>query len=176
MAARALVAFFSKTGRTESIAMALAKGLAQAGCIIETLKISAAQKRKNSGNKKKTLVRLGLRPEQLDLGAFDIVCIGSPVQGMAPKRKISPETEAFIKKCHGLDGKKVAVFVSCFGIPGTTIKRMAALLQTRGALVVGSLAVPYLLSISKKDLDGAEEFAKAILSKKALLQGRFEDF
>ena len=94
-----------------------------------------------------------------DLSRFDLVFFGSTVEGMSPKRKIPLETEVYLKECKGVEGKKTAVFLGCFGVPGTALQKMQSILQTRNATVVASKAFAYLLHFSDAQLKEARQFA-----------------
>jgi len=66
---------------------------------------------------------------------YDLVCIGSPVQGIFGGR-IAPDVVNLINRVNGIEGKQCAVFVSNkpFGAQ-KTIRKMMELLEKQGALV-----------------------------------------
>lgn len=152
------VVFFSRTGKTAQLADTIfsvlengSKQLIQ----INTLQQWDKKKWFDLSNKRK----IKLIATQIDLSSFDLVFFGSPVEGMSPKRKIPEEMEVYLKECRGIEGKKTAVFLNCFGIPGTALQKMQSILQTRNAQLVNSKVFTYLLSLSDKQFEEAKQFA-----------------
>ncbi|GEM_PF-1349315 len=160
-----MIVFFSKAGRTKSVADAIAAGLRENGAEVDFAQLELLEKKKTknkNAQEKKRNDDVELKPVQLDVSDCDAVFFGSPVFGLMPKRKISKAMETYIRQCSGIEGKKAIVFLTCFGVPGTALKKISGMLQARNASVTDSLTVAYLLGISKKQLEQAREFGKRI--------------
>ena len=159
------VVFFSRSGKTALLADTLFSSLPNNGKkqLIQINALEQFEKKKSFdwSNKKK----IKLIATQTDLTPFDLVFFGSTVEGMSPKRKIPQEMEVYLKECRGIEGKKTAVFLSCFGMPGTTIQKIQSILQTRNANVLESQAFSYLLNFSDQQLDQVKEFGARTLTK-----------
>lgn len=158
---RALLVFSSKAGRTKSVAEAIAAGLKEKAFEVDFAPLLPVQKGKPRGEKKKA-GETELQQTVFDAAPYDFVVFGSPVFGLYPKRKISRLMEAYIRQCSGIEGKNAVVFLTCFGVPGTALKKISAMLQSRGAKVIDSMIVAYLLGVSQKQLEDAKEFGKRI--------------
>ena len=82
-----------------------------------------------------------------------------------PKRKLAVEMESYLKEVTGLDHKKVAVFLSVFGMPGTTLQKISSIVHTKNADLVSAKAFTYLLNFSEAQLKEAEQFAVEAVGK-----------
>jgi hypothetical protein len=158
------VIFFSRTGKTAQLADRLfsvlpvdSKELIQ----INTLQEWEKKKWFDWSNKRK----IKLIATQTDLSSFDLVFFGSPVEGMSPKRKLPEEIEVYLKECRGIEGKATAVFLNCFGMPGTVLQKMQSILQTRNAQLVNSRVFTYLLNLTEPQFREAEQFARETTEK-----------
>jgi len=143
----------------------MAAGLKESGSEVELSELKVVKKKSKPKN-----AEIELQPVQKELSAYDLLVIGSPVFGLSPKRKIAKAVEAYLRQCSGIEGKKVAVFLTCFGIPGTALKKISGIIQSRGAIVADSLVVAYLLSISAKQFEEAKEFGKRIAEPQGATQ------
>ncbi len=158
------VVFFSRTGKTTQLADRLFSALdndSKQLIQINTLQEWEKKKWFDLSNKKK----IKLIATQTDLSSFDLVFFGSPVEGMSPKRKLPEEMEVYLKECRGIEGKPTAVFLNCFGIPGTALQKMQSILQTRNAQLLDSKVFTYLLSLTEPQFKEAERFAKETIQK-----------
>jgi menaquinone-dependent protoporphyrinogen IX oxidase len=92
------------------------------------------------------------RTESLFL--YDLVYVGSPVLGFWGG-KFSEPLASYLKKCSGLEGKKVAVFVipKLFGV-SKTLKRIMKLLEEKGSIVIAFQSI--------KKLSEARDFGKRL--------------
>lgn len=146
--------------KTMRIAESISAGFQEKGWQAEFLPLELEKR----NGKSKQPVEPELKPVSLDVSSFDVVAFGSPVFGLNPKRKVSKTIELFIKQCSGIEEKKAIVFLTCFGLAGTALKRVQGMLQVRNAKFVDSLIVTYLLGVSKKQLTEAKEFGKRLVS------------
>ena len=110
-------------------------------------------------------IKISLVATKTDLSAFDFVFFGCTVEGMAPKRKVPDEMLAYLRECRGIEGKKAAIFLPAFGVAGTVGQKIESVLQTRNVKVVDTLVLPYLISLSKEQLEQAKAFAQKALQK-----------
>ncbi|MBU0635576.1 hypothetical protein KKE06_00960 [Candidatus Micrarchaeota archaeon] len=161
---RIAIVFFSRAGKTAELAdtISLALGPQKAELIqINVLKQKEKKKSFGLANKHK----LKLISTQTDLSKFDLIFFGSEVEGMSPKRKLPEEIIVYLQECTGIEGKSTAVFLNCFGIPGTSLQKIQSILQTRNAKIINNKIFTYLLGLTKKQLEEAKEFAQKTREK-----------
>ncbi len=148
---KSVVIYFSKSGNTEKIAIAIAKGLG-----------TKAQKLDD------------VKPGELT--TCDIICIGTPVHAGQPNKAVS----AFIAKMPELKGKKAGLFCtkSMFG-DKSAVASMRKGLEAKGMVFGGSYcAIGFSRFIgdfgprifhrghpTKEELSKAEEFGRGLLAK-----------
>lgn len=111
---RILIAYYSKTGKTETISKAI-KEFLEPNCEVEMLKIKMAKE--YSGLLPHLNPRilfdifLSRKPEiktAIDMSPYDLVCVGTPNW----YGRIAPPVNTFIEKVTGVKGKKAVAFVS----------------------------------------------------------------
>ena len=158
---RILVTYYSKTGTTEKVAMAMEKTLSEKGHKVELARISPKEELK-AYQYKKNGKELELKSPLESLKKFDLVIVGTPVWSYCP----TPIILSYLRNAKGLEGNKFALFATCTALPGTTIKRMGNILATRGAMVVDSLTIRSIFELDEKKLEPARQFA-ANLEKQA---------
>jgi flavodoxin len=158
---KALIVYYSGSGRTKRVAELLEKGLSDYNSVVFPI-IYHGKVRQMSMNQQKIkngdTTGFELRPEILDLTPYDLVCIGVPTYGNFP----CPAFDAYLNQCKGIQGKDVIVFNSCRFSFTNTIKQMKSAVEAKGGNVVGELGVKGLFSLKT---DGIQEFADK-LSKK----------
>ncbi|MCK9278277.1 MAG: NAD(P)H-dependent oxidoreductase [Methanoculleus sp.] len=76
-----------------------------------------------------------IKPSVIDVSAYDIVVIGSPVWAGNP----TPAVNAAVAALRGIEGKTAFVFCTSRGAPGKALETMQALLVDRGADVRGGV-------------------------------------
>ena len=77
-----------------------------------------------------------VEPGAIDVGAYDVVVVGSPVWAFAP----TPAANGAVAALRGIDGKEAVVFVTSGGGPGSAAGLLGAALEARGARVRGTVA------------------------------------
>lgn len=152
-----LIAFYSKTGRTEQVALALQRFFAKEHKVT-LFKVKPVDELKASMYKKSEK-DLPLADPLLDVQAFDLVLIGTPVWGFCP----SPIIVSYLRKLQNVKGKRFALFATCTVLPGTTIKRMGNIIATAGATVVDSLTIKSIFELDSEKLRPAEKFAQKLV-------------
>jgi flavodoxin len=155
------IVYHSETGNTKKVAEAVAKAT---GATLIPVRDSA-------GYNKITMYLFGIpraragdkatiEPPVIDVSAFDLVIIGSPVWAWKP----TPAANAAIAALSGCEGKKGMVFATSGGMPKDTLAIMKTALEGRGVRVEG------VFHFSMKELgDGKKlkEFVDAIRSASA---------
>lgn len=74
-------------------------------------------------------------PAEIDVSAYDLVVIGTPVWAFRP----TPAINAAVAALKGTAGKPAIVFATCGGRPGETIPMLKQALAGRSARVVGEI-------------------------------------
>ncbi len=149
-----LVAYYSKTGSTEKVALAL-KGALEKGHEVTLAKIKpvkdlkAYQYKKNGGE-------VGLEKPVENLKPFDLVFIGTPVWNFSP----TPIILSYLRRLENPGGKKFALFATCTALPGTTIQKMGSILSTQGGKVLETHTIRSVFEISREKLLQAKRFAE----------------
>jgi len=151
-----LIAYYSKTGATEKVALTLQHVLENEHNVslekLNPVKELKAYEYKKDG---KGLI---LRQAPNDLKKFDLVVVGTPVWSFCP----TPIVLSFLRNLENAKGKRVALFATCTALPGTTIQRMSSILSTKGAKVLGSLTIRSVFDLDETKLDEVREFAKEL--------------
>ena len=145
-----LVIFYSESGNTEQVARAIAGALGVEARRIDTIK-----------------------PE--DLVSYDLICIGTPVQGARPAKSVLK----FIEAMPHLPGKRVAIFCTMHLFGSKKVVKSARLLfEEKGLVFLGGFCCkgwsrlvanfgPRMFNRgrpSAKDLKMAEEFGRGLLA------------
>lgn len=91
----------SQTGNTYSVAEKLKEKLSAAGHTVNVERISPVDSKQTDVNK----IRLEILP---DLGAYDALVFGAPVQAFS----VSPVMKAYLKQLPSLGGKKITGYVT----------------------------------------------------------------
>jgi len=148
---KSLVVFYSESGNTQKLAQAVATGLGT-----QSMRIEDIETRKVSD--------------------YDLICIGTPVQGAAPARKVLD----FISQMPLMSGKKVAFFCTMhmFG-DKKAIQISKKMLEARGMVFLGGFTAlgwsrlianfgPRIFNRGRPNRDElarAEEFGRSLLAK-----------
>ena len=77
-----------------------------------------------------------VEPDAIEVGAYDVVVLGSPVWAFAP----TPAANGAVAALRGIDGKEAVVYVTAGGGPGRAAELLGAALGARGARVRGAVA------------------------------------
>ncbi len=87
-----------------------------------------------------------IEPAVIDVSAFDVIVIGSPVWAGKP----SPAINSAMKALKGCEGKKAIIVATCGGNAGETTEVMRKVLEERQMTVAG------IIVFTKKDLNDQE--------------------
>lgn len=111
---RVLIAYYSKTGNTETIANAIKETL-EANCEVDMIKIEMVKEYSNHLlhlNPRILLdVILSKKPRikpSIDISPYDLVCVGTPNWF----GRVAPPITTFIENITNAEGKKAVAFVS----------------------------------------------------------------
>lgn len=159
---RILVAFYSKTGTTERVALALKEALEEKGHNAELAKILPKEELK-AAQYKKDGKDIELKNPVLDMQKFDLVIVGTPVWGFCP----TPIVLSYLRGLQNTSEKKFALFATCTVLPGTTIQRMASILSTKGGTVTSSLTIRSIFPLDGAKLREAKAFAGQLAGRQA---------
>ncbi len=154
------VAFYSKSGTTKRVAEEIAGVLTKKKHAVKLHEIVPVENLK-AARYPKDGKGIRLAEPILELASFDFVFVGTPVWGFCPA---SP-TLTFLRQLKGVKGKPFALFSTCTGLPGTTIKRMANILATKGAKIGESLTVKSIFELDRDAVNSIRKFAENALLK-----------
>lgn len=137
---KALVVYYSKTGKTKLVAEAIANSLN----VNDIRKIEEVGKRKTKGIYKLVAgwsARKGecskIKPLDFDVSDYDLIFLGTPVWALRP----TPAVNAFISKTN-FKNKKAVAFVTMGGFGGeSAIKLMREKIEAKGGDVINSFAI-----------------------------------
>ena len=79
---RAIIVYWSKTGNTEKVALAIDRGLQEAGASVVLTRLKKASD-----------------AEEIDLFAYDLVCVGFPSYGWRPPSPVEKFLNAKFREC-----------------------------------------------------------------------------
>ena len=144
---KSLVLYYSETGNTEKVASAIARGLESDLKRVEEIE---------------------------DISAYDLICVGTPVQAFAPAKPIKD----FLKKLPNLSGKRGAAFCTMHAAGDKrTLKIIKEKMEAKGISFIGGFSCvglsrlignfgPRIFNMGRpneKDLKEAEDFGRKIL-------------
>ncbi|MBN2067525.1 MAG: flavodoxin family protein [Candidatus Diapherotrites archaeon] len=154
-----LVAYYSKTGATEKVALALEKAFGE-GNTVTVFRIRPEHELK-AHEYRKSEKDLPLQKPLPSLKDFDLVIVGTPVWGFCP----TPIVVSYLRQLQGAKGKRFALFATCTALPGTTIMRLSNILSTKGATVVDTLTIRSIFELDAEKLKPVQGFAQRLLKE-----------
>ena len=150
---KCIIVYCSKTGNTERVAKAIAKGL---DGNVDTVKLDLSPE---------GLLKNFSASFTLDLSPYELIFFGGWVMVM----RVHPFLYAYIDRCKSLEGKNVAGFLT--GGAGFSREHayddLKGLIVNRGARLIDFSYTPTLLglTLTRKKLMAAEEFARQIKNR-----------
>jgi flavorubredoxin len=145
---KALIIYFSLTGRTKMVAEILAAELNNYEVDVEPISYKKEfnfhieQKQIQEGD----LSNFSYNERIFNLNPYDLVCIGVPTWGGRPAFIF----DAYIEKCNNIEGKAVVVFNTCRLISGSTIKKMKTVIENKGGKVINQQTFKALFGMGEK--------------------------
>jgi flavodoxin len=147
---KALVVYFSITGRTKRVAETIAAQLSRYMVDIEGITFTGTRRDLVNGVADSIAAgnwkNLSAKNIIFDVSPYDLVCIGMPVHGGAPAVVFN----AYIKNCKGISGKKVCTFVTCRFTPWKSLAVMGERLRGAGAVALGQAVFKGFFRIGKE--------------------------
>jgi flavorubredoxin len=132
------VVYHSETGTTRTVAEAIAAGCGGTPVAVrDRADYSRAAMYLTGAPKARRGEKAEIEPARIDVSAFDLIVVGSPVWAFRP----TPAANAAIAGLEGCEGKKGYVIATHAGMPGKTLALMKDALERRGVRVVGSCAL-----------------------------------
>ncbi len=151
---RAILIYFSQTGNTEKVALAIAEGIRESRCAVDLVRLE----------KLKTLI----------LSGYDLIGIGSPVFYY----KLPFNVEEMLRTLPKLPGKFAFLFLTQGGHPANTFWRMSKILGRKSLPVIGAFdcfgydTFPAYIGTARKkghpdvqDLSAARSFGETLLER-----------
>lgn len=136
---RALVVYFSLSGRTKRVAETIASQLSNYTVDLEGITYTGTRHDLVDGTVDSIAagnwIKLSAKETIFDLTPYDLVCIGMPVHGGRPAVVFN----AYLKKCKGLTNKRICTFVSCRFYYKMALPVMKQALEGLGAVVADQL-------------------------------------
>ena len=157
---RVLIAFQGDSGSNKKVAETLKQELEKKGWSVTLQPLLPKKELKwfrhiKEYRKKK---RIELKDAILDVKNFDLIFVGTPVWTYQP----TPVVSTYLRSLKNTKAKRFALFATCVGFPGTTIKRMSSILSTKAARVEGSFIIRSIFELDEKKLVTAREFAREL--------------
>ncbi|QYZ79443.1 ArsR family transcriptional regulator [Methanofollis formosanus] len=152
------IIFYSATGQTRVLAT-VAAGIVGAD-LVEVRDLAGYSKATmylQGAPRARRGEKAAIEPAGIDVGAYDLVVVGTPVWAWSP----TPAANAIVAALKNCEGKRAVAFATSGGMPGSTLEKLSADLEARGMTVAGTFHV------SVKDLkkgEGPEELARVIRS------------
>jgi flavodoxin len=142
------IVYHSETGNTKKVAESVAKAT---GAVLIPVKDLANYSRITmyliGAPKAHKGEKAAIEPSKIDVSAYDLVVVGSPVWAWRP----TPGANAAIAALAGCEGKRGMVFATCGGKPGDTLAIMKQALEDRTVKVEGTF------SFTRKELGDAKK-------------------
>jgi len=99
-----------------------------------------------------------LKKAILDIGGYDLIIIGTPVLKFCP----TPIMETYVRRLKNTKGKEIVLYCTPVGFAGTTLKRTAGILTTKGAKIKATLTISSIFELNEKKLTTVKEFAASL--------------
>ena len=150
MIMKALILYFSLSGRTKTVAESIAAQLGKFSVDLESITYTGKPRdfiiADNESIHSGKWDSLRANEKIFDVSGYDIICIGMPVYGGQP----AVVFHAYIKKCTGISGKKVYLFTTCRLFAGKTMTIMREEVEKLGGIIPDTLVCKAMFRIGKK--------------------------
>jgi len=133
------IVYHSETGNTKKVAEAVAKATGAALIPVrDTANYSRIGRYLVGARKAMAGEKASIEPSRIDVSAYDLIVVGSPVWAWRP----TPGANAAIAALAGCEGKRGMVFATSGGKPGDTLAILKKALEDRKVRVEGSFHFP----------------------------------
>ncbi|MDD1669699.1 MAG: NAD(P)H-dependent oxidoreductase [Methanomicrobiales archaeon] len=147
------IVYHSETGNTKKVAEAVAKAT---GAVLVPVKDTAGYNRFTrylvGARKAMAGEKAAIEPSRIDVSAYDLVIVGTPVWAWKP----TPGANAAIAALAGCEGKRGLVFATCGSKAGETLRILQEALEQRKVRVEGSF------EFSRRELGDAKKLGEFI--------------
>ena len=153
---KALIIYFSLTGRTQMVAEAIAAELTKFDVKVEGITYKKDPKDWMSDYKPSLegdLSNFQYNDSIFDPSPYDLICIGVPTNGGRPAYIF----DAYIKKSKNFDGKRVVIFNTCRVFALKTLGNMKNEIEKKGGKVTDQKCFKRLFKLTDEK---AREFGK----------------
>lgn len=132
------IVYYSATGNTKRVAEAAARAT---GADLVEVKDRAEYSKVMMYLKGAPKARRGekaeIEPAAIDVAAYDVVAVGTPVWAFRP----TPAANAIVAALENCEGKKAVVFATSRGVPGETLPALSRQIEERGMTVAGTFHI-----------------------------------
>ncbi|MEM4662549.1 MAG: NAD(P)H-dependent oxidoreductase [Candidatus Diapherotrites archaeon] len=95
-----------------------------------------------------------------DVKSYDLVVIGTPVLKFSP----TPLMETYVRSLKNTKGKKFVLYCTPVGFAGSTIKRLANILATKGGLIVSTLTISSIFELNEEKLARVKSYTQQLIN------------
>jgi len=142
------IIYHSETGNTKKVAKAVAAATGADLIEVKTVSHYSAIAMYTTGiNKARKGEPDEIEQSEIDVSAYDLIVVGTPVWAFHP----TPAINAAVSALSGCEGKKAVVFETDAGIPKNTLKILSKQLAEKGMSVAGTVG------ISGKEINNKEK-------------------
>lgn len=130
---KSVIIYYSYSGNTRKVADVLSAGLMQKGEVekIELASLDEPVSFFSQAHRAFFRRRARIKPANVDLSGYDLVCFGTPVWAFAP----APAMNTYLDECSGLKGKTIVLFTTYGSGTGNQrcLNYMQSVLTRKGA-------------------------------------------
>jgi len=107
---KSIIVYYSYSGNTEKVAGILAEVLTGKGEVQQAELLCPDESKTFLGQCRRAIShkRGMIGPLNFNLGAYDLICLGTPVWAFGP----APAVNTFLDKCFGVEGKNIVLFTT----------------------------------------------------------------
>lgn len=129
------IVYYSATGNTKQLAEAAAS--ATGADLVEVKDLanySKAMMYLKGAPKARRGEKAGIEPAAIDVAAYDLIAVGTPVWAFRP----TPAANAIVAALENCEGKQAVAFATSGGMPGETLQLLSRQIEERGMTVSGT--------------------------------------
>ncbi|MCK4268998.1 MAG: flavodoxin family protein, partial [Methanogenium sp.] len=147
------IIYHSETGNTKKVAKIVATATGADLIEVKTVSHYSMMAMYTTGiNKARKGEPDEIEPSEIDVSAYDLIVVGTPVWAFRP----TPAINAAVSALSGCEGKRAVVFETNAGIPKNTLEVLSKQLTERGLSIAGTFG------ISDKEINNKEKIGVLI--------------
>ncbi|MBS7287820.1 MAG: NAD(P)H-dependent oxidoreductase, partial [Candidatus Freyarchaeota archaeon] len=156
---KALLLFYSRTGKTRSVMGALKEALDER-YDVELVEVKPKVRIGffKGGSMAKRGEAVEVEELKVNFSDYDLIVFGTPVWNGCP----TPPINAVMGMISDLSGRRVALVVTCAFSAGATVNIIAEKVRSKKGEFAGSLVVKTMFGIRRKALEKVEEFSRSL--------------